>query len=224
MSPATVQVVTDQAADRRVWWEPTRVVANGSINATALPATVVAPANAEPSPLYDQYAGVLQSTAVTTGENVSAQAVDVWGLPVETNATVTRYERPVLIVAAFDDTRLARVILQSGDGVPLPGREIRLEGADVPSVTTDMEGTATVGVTGPVIQARFAGDDWRTDRSRYFLPAQSVAVSSVAAVVGPIEVVSYLSDAVSNVLLFVEWVALGLFALVWLRYVRTAPP
>jgi hypothetical protein len=223
MSPATVQVVTEQAADRRVWWEPTETVANGSIEATPLPATVVAPANAEPSPLYDRYAGVLQSPAVTTGENVSAQAVDVWGLPVTTNATVTRYERPVLILTTFDDTRLARVILQSGDGVPLRGREIHLEGADVPSVRTDDEGTATVGVTGPVIQARFAGDDWRTDRPRYFLPAQSAAVSSVTAVVGPIEVVGYLSDAVSNVLLFVEWVALGLFALVWLRYVRTRP-
>jgi hypothetical protein len=49
------------------------------------------------------------------------------------------------------------------------------------------------------------------------------AVSSVTAVVGPIEVVGYLSDAVSNVLLFVEWVALGLFALVWLRYVQRRP-
>jgi hypothetical protein len=90
-------------------------------------------------------------------------------------------------------------------------------------VRTDDEGTATVGVTGPVIQARFAGDDWRTDRPRYFLPAQSAAVSSVAAVVGPIEVVGYLSDAVSNVLLFVEWVVLGLFALVWLRYAQRRP-
>jgi hypothetical protein len=27
----------------------------------------------------------------------------------------------------------------------------------------------------------------------------------------------------STVLLFVEWVALGLFALVWLRYVRSGP-
>ena len=79
------------------------------ITATALPATVVAPGGAEPSPLCDKYAGVLKSTDVRTGENVSARSIDVRGLPVETNHTVTRYERPVLIVAVSGDTPCERL-------------------------------------------------------------------------------------------------------------------
>jgi hypothetical protein len=42
-------------------------------------------------------------------------------------------------------------------------------------------------------------------------------------VVDAIEVVGYLSDAVSNVMIFVEWLVLGIFAMFWIRYMRRRP-
>jgi hypothetical protein len=223
MSPATVEMVADKTADRHVWWEPTDVVANGSIAATPLPATIVAPANHERSPLYDRYAGVLKSTDVRTGESVSATTGDVWGDTVATNLTVTRYERPVLAVLAVEESRAARILFQTSDGAPIGGRQIYLEGADVPVVTTDELGSATVLLASPILRAHFRGDDWREAHETYYLPARSIGVWNAAPVVGAIEVMDYLTDAISMVVLFAEWVVLGVFAVIWRRYMRQRP-
>jgi hypothetical protein len=112
-------------------------VENGSIAATALPGTIVAPENTEPSPLYDQYAGVLKSTDTATGEPVSARSVDIWGMSIDTRATVTRYEQPELTVTADDAAGTAVLSLVDERGDPIRGRVIYLEGANVSSVTTD---------------------------------------------------------------------------------------
>jgi hypothetical protein len=50
-----------------------------------------------------------------------------------------------------------------------------------------------------------------------------VDISSASIVVDAIEVVGYLNDAVSNAMLFVEWLVLGIFAVFWMRYMRCRP-
>ena len=220
MSPATVEVQADQSATQHVWWETTHVVETGSVAATPLPDTIVATENAEPSPLYDQYAGVLKSTDAVTGESVSVGAIDVWGFPVETTQTVTRYERSVLNVTIDDAAGTAEIFLQDESGTPISGRSIYLEGTDVSVVTTDSSGTATAEITNPIVRARFQGDDWRASTDRYYLSSQALAVSTTPVVVGAIQIVGYLNNAISNVALFTEWLALGVFAIFWMRFVR----
>ena len=221
MSPATVEVQAEQTAAQHIWWETTHVVETGSVAATPLPDTIVATENAEPSPLYDQYAGVLKSTDTVTGESVSVGAIDVWGFPVETTQTVTRYERSVLNVTIDDATGTAEITLHDESGEPISGRHIHLEGTNVTVVTTDSRGTATVDVTNPIVRARFQGDDWRASTDQYYLSTQTLAVSSTTVVVGAIQVVGYLNEAISNVALFTEWLALGVFAIFWMRYLRS---
>ncbi len=223
MSPADVSILADQSADRRVWWETTRVGENGSVAATPLPDTIVGAESTNPTPLYDQYAGVLKSTGDVTGESVSASTVDVWGMPVTTDQQVTRYEEPVLNVAIADGAGTAEITLQEADGSPISGREIYVDGATVPVVITDASGVATVAVDSPIVQARFDGDDWWDSHSTYYLRTQAVGVSSASVVVDAIEVVSYLNDAISNVVIFVEWLVLGVFAMFWVRYMRRRP-
>jgi hypothetical protein len=223
MSPATVEVLADQPADQHVWWETTHVVENGSVPATALPATIVAPENTEPSPLYNQYAGLLKSTDTATGESVSARSVDIWGVSIDTSARVTRYEQPELTVRVDDAAGTAVLSLVDGRGDPIRGRVIDLEGANVSSVRTDSSGNATVAFTSTIVRARFSGDDWRKVQSSYYLPTQALGVSNTAIVVDAIEVVGHLTDAISNVMIFVEWLVLGLFAMFWMRSMRRRP-
>jgi hypothetical protein len=223
MSPANVSVIADQPADRHIWWETTRVDENGSVAPTPLANTIVATENANRTPLYDQYAGTLKSTGVVTGESVSTSAVDIWGLPVTTDQQITRYEKPVLNVAIDDGTGTAEITLQEADGTPISGREVYVDGATVPMVVTDASGVATVDVDSPIVQARFDGDDWWDPHSTYYLRTQAVGVSSASVVVDAIEVVGYLNDAISNVVIFVEWLVLGIFAMFWMRYMRRRP-
>jgi hypothetical protein len=223
MSPANVSVIADQPADRHIWWETTRVIENGSVAATPLPATVVATENADRTPLYDQYAGILKSTDVMTGESVAVRAGDVWGQSVTADQQITRYEEPILNITIDDGTATAEITLQKADGTPISGREIYVDGATVSRVVTDTSGGATVDIDSPIIQARFDGDDWWESHSTYYLRTQAVGVSSASVVVDAIEVVGYLNDAISNVVIFVEWLVLGIFAVFWMRYMRRQP-
>jgi hypothetical protein len=224
MSPATVSVITDQAADQQVWWEPTTATVNGSVAATPLPATIVAPENTAPTPLYDQYAGILKSTDRATGESVAVSARDIWGFPVRTDHQVTRYEQAALDVRIDDARGTATLTLSAPDDTPIDGRPLDVEGATVPTVRTNASGKATVVVASPIVRARFAGDDWQDAHTSYYLRTQAVGVSSASVVVDAIEVAGYLTDALSNIVLFLEWVALGGVAVFWLRYMQRPGP
>jgi len=223
MSPANVSVLADQPADQHIWWETTRVDEAGSVAATPLPDTIVAPENANRTPLYDQYAGILKSTDDVTGESISVSAVDIWGLPVTTRKQVTRYEESVLNVTIDDGTGTAEITLQETDGTPISGREVYVDGATVPAVVTNASGVATIDINRPIVQARFTGDDWWEPHSTYYLRTQAVDISTASIVIDAIEVVGYLNDAVSNAMLFVEWLVLGIFAVFWMRYMRRRP-
>jgi hypothetical protein len=129
----------------------------------------------------------------------------------------------VLSVAIDDGAGTAEISLRDTDGNPIGGREVYVDGATVPVVVTNASGTATVDINSPILQARFTGDDWWESHSTYYLRTQAVSVSSASVVVDAIEVVGYLSDAISNVMIFVEWLVLGIFAIFWIRYMRRSP-
>jgi hypothetical protein len=223
MSPASVSVLADKPADQHVWWNRTYVVQNRSVPATALPDSIVATQNTKRTYLYDQFAGVLKSTDQVTGESVTAQASDVWGLPVNTSVSVTRYRDSELTVTVNQSTGTAEVFLTSATGLPLSGRPILLDGAAVDSVTTGADGRATVDVTGTIVRAHFAGDHWRDSRPAYYLEAHGYGVSQTLFVGGATGVLGYLSTAISNSVIFVEWLVFGIFALLWMRFMRERP-
>lgn len=144
-------------------------------------------------------------------------------MSIHTNASVTRYEQPELTVTVDDAAGIAVLTLVDGAGDPISGRVNHLVGANVSSVTTDSTGDATVAFTRTIVRSRFPGDDRRTVHSSYYLPTQALGVSNTAVVIDAIEVVGYLNDAISNVVLFVEWFVLGLFAMLWMRFMRRRP-
>ena len=222
-SAANVSVTADQPAQQRIWWETTRLIENGSMPATTLPDTIVAPENTAPSPLYDQYAGVLKSTDRETGETVSVSAGDIWGRSISATHEVTRYEHSEMEVQIDDETGTAQIILRGANGTPISGRELSVEGAATSTVVTDSNGRATVNATNPIVKARFAGDTWWKPHPRYYIGTQALAISSTPVVVDALEVVGYLGTAISNVTLVIEWLALGIFALLWTRYMRDEP-
>ena len=220
MSPANVSVTADKPADQHIWWNRTYVVRNRSVPATSLPASIVAPQNTKPTYLYDQFAGVLKSTDQVTGESVTAEASDVWGRPVNTSVSVTRYRDSELTVSVNQTAGTAEVFLTSATGSPLPGRTISFDGAAVDSVTTGADGRATVDVMGTLVRAHFPGDHWRDSRSAYYLDAHGYGVSQTEFVTGGTGVLGYLSAAISNAAIFVEWLVFGIFALLWMRFMR----
>jgi len=223
MSPARVSVTADQSADRHIWWETTRVDQSGEVEKTPLPATIITTENTGPTPLYSQYAGTLKSTDVVTGESIDVSAVDIWGLPVTTEQQVTRYKQPALNVTIDDGAGTAAITLSDGDGRPISGREVLVDGATRSIVVTNTTGVATVNTDSPIVRARFNGDDWVDSHSTYYVRTQAVGVSSASVVVNAIEVVSYLNAAISNVMIFAEWLVLGIFAVFWIRYMQRPP-
>ena len=223
MSPANVSVLADQLGDQHIWWNRTYVDRNRSVSATPLPSSVVAKQNTKPTYLYDQFAGVLKSTDQVTGESVTAEASDVWGLPVDTSVSVTRYRESELTVTVNQSAGTAEVLLTSVTGLPLPGRTVTFDGAAVDSVTTGADGRATVDVTGTIVQAHFAGDHWRDSRPAYYLDAHGYGVSQTVFVGGATGVLGYLSAAISNAVIFAEWLVFGIFALLWMRFMRERP-
>ena len=223
MSPANVSVLTDQPAHQRVWWERRYVVQNRSVPATSLPSTIVATQNAKPTYLYDQFAGVLKSTDQEMGEPVDAHAGDIWGLPVDTSVSVTRYQEARLTVTMNQSAGTAEIFLSDTSGAPLSDRTIRFDGAAVQNATTDSSGHVTVDVTGTVVRAHFAGDHWQEPRSEYYLEAHGYGVSQTAFMTGTTGVLEYLSTAISNAVLFIEWLVFGIFALLWMRFMRQRP-
>jgi hypothetical protein len=144
-------------------------------------------------------------------------------MPVTTDQQVTRYEESVLNVTIDDGAGTAEIVLSGTDGNPIGGREVYVDGATVPAVVTNTSGAATVNINSPIVQARFTGDDWWESHPTYYLRTQAVSVSSASVVVDAIEVVGYLSAAISNVMIFVEWLVLGIFAMFWMRYMRRRP-
>jgi hypothetical protein len=142
---------------------------------------------------------------------------------VDTSVSVTRYRESELTVTVNQSAGTAEVLLTSATGLPLPGRTVTFDGAAVDSVTTGADGRATVDVTGTIVRAHFAGDHWRDSRPAYYLDAHGYGVSQTAFVGGATGVLGYLSAAISNAVIFVEWLVFGIFALLWMRFMRERP-
>jgi hypothetical protein len=114
------------------------------------------------------------------------------------------------------------VQLTDAGGDPIAGRPIRVVARTEQTVTTDANGEATFTYAGRMVRVLFEGDVWYSvgrpfygpDRI-FYIPPVSGAIFEVAGTVG-----EYIQASISNTLLILEWIALGLFAVWYIRYQR----
>jgi hypothetical protein len=113
------------------------------------------------------------------------------------------------------------LVLTDTSGDPVKNKKITATQDDgtTTTVTTDSTGRAKVVWDGSVLRARYGGDVfwspsdpyYQGDQLLYLLPPSPLEFAAVGTVG------EYISASISNVLIFVEWLALGVFALWWVR-------
>ena len=212
----------DEPSEAVSWWREEYTDVAEMIPGTSLPATVVAPDNAEPAPAYEQYAGMIVSLDENTGESVSIEAETIFGFDVDqTSIDVVRYEETALdldVQYTGTGNHLTVHLTDADTGTPISGRTIALQGASTDTVVTNSTGMATAVATGTNIRATFVDDDWQSTRSTYYLGDSAGVVTGVEFAGALTDVFGYINLGVSNTVLVIEWIGLGLFAFLWIRY------
>ncbi|AUV84432.1 hypothetical protein C2R22_23125 (plasmid) [Salinigranum rubrum] len=197
-----------------------------------LPAGVSDTDNDAPTELYTQYVVTLNSNDLETGETATATADNPFGssLDDQLNVSTKPYSPTVLRLMEIDRSPTGEghegtLILTDTNSNFLDNKTITVTQADGTNwtVTTDSEGRASVTWDGMTLRARYDGDVWDTgpdnpyykgDSILYLLPPGDVAFVA-AGTVG-----EYISGAINNTLIFVEWLALGIFAFWYVRMRR----
>lgn len=196
-----------------------------------LPAGVNAPDNDGPTELYTQYVVSVNSNDLDTGETASATADNPFGAKIDHLKVTTKpYSPTVLRLMEIDRSPTGEghegtLILTDTNNNFLAGKPITVVQGDGTewTVTTDSEGRAPVTWNGVSLRARYVGDVWDTgpgnpyykgDSILYLLPPGDIAFAAVGTVG------EYISGAINNTLIFVEWLALGIFAFWYVRMRR----
>jgi len=193
-----------------------------------LPTGVDDPDNDAPTELYRQYAVTLNSNDLETGETATATADNPFGAEIDQLEVSTKPYSPTVLRlmeinrSATGQNHEGTLMLIDTNSNFLADKTITVTQGDETewTVTTDSEGRAPVTWDGMSLRARYDGDVWDTgpgnpyykgDSILYLLPPGTVAFAA-AGTIG-----QYISAAINNTFIFVEWLALGIFA-VW--YVR----
>lgn len=211
-----------------LYWEEIDSSPATVIPGTSLPEGVNDPDNEYPTTVYGRLVGDIHSSDLYTGESVSMDATSSFGLGVGgTKLTVVPMEPATLrlvesLPSESGSGHEMTVQLTNAGGDPIAGRPIRVVARTEQSVTTDANGEATFTYDGRMVRVLFEGDVWYSvgqpfyapDRI-FYIPPVSGAIFEVAGTVG-----EYIQASISNTLLILEWIALGLFAVWYIRYRR----
>ncbi|QLC35654.1 hypothetical protein EFA46_015450 (plasmid) [Halarchaeum sp. CBA1220] len=196
-----------------------------------LPDGVNDPENDAPTDLYSQYVATVNSNDLDTGEALRVEGVSTpFGATLD-GSQIEAYSKPYtptilrltdVNTSSTGDTHSGTLVLTDDSGGVLAGKTLTVIQGDgtKQTVTTNATGRAPITWAGVVVHARYDGDVWETgwgnpyykgDSLTHLLPPGELTFSAVGTVG------AYISAAISNSLIFVEWIALGIFA-VW--YVR----
>jgi hypothetical protein len=109
---------------------------------------------------------------------------------------------------------------------PIQGKNITINANDVVTVTTDNNGEFSYEYDNMTasVSAKFEGDDFRDNLGTYYEQAEANRYSPQTAysyTAGT--VLGYVTAAISNLLLFAEWMLLGLFMVWWTKYREEKP-
>ena len=175
-------------------------------------------------PLYQTIGGQI---AEIPGErelnNPKAYATDIFGNRWEVNVVKRSYIKTDIQIELKGGVIHGQLVDADGNGVA--GKELTLSGANNSSVTTDQNGEFTVHVSPKAgrTSMKFEGDPLRSELDTYY-------EESTAAITTPTNMlnivgtpIGYVSDMISNLMVFVEWLALGLFIVWWIKYREQAP-
>lgn len=218
---SNVSIWLDEPATGSSWWRNDYEDVDRIVPGTALPATINAPDNAAPSPLYNEIGGYVISNDGVLGESVSIEAQTVFEEDIaDTSISVVQYQDAEIEVwianASGSDVFVAR-LTDANTGAPIAGRTLTLVGATTASVVTNSSGMATAVPNGHVIRATFEGDDWRSSRSTYYLGDTAAVMTAYATTAALNDFFGYLDVGISSTIVLVEWVVLGLIGFWWVR-------
>jgi hypothetical protein len=226
--------------DNQVWGytKPVDGQVSTTLPGAPLPATVNDPDNDPPTDLYTQYVIDVRSSDLATGESVTVRASNPFGAPLngktafgenQVKISSQPYEKTVLQMTEVNASSTGGshkgiLVLTDTDGNSIKDRVITVTEDDgtTSTVTTDNNGRAKIVWDGSVLRARYDGDVFWSPGDPYYQGDQLLHIlppsPSDFEAVGTVG--EYISASISNVLIFVEWLALGIFALWWVRMRR----
>lgn len=151
-----------------------------------------------------------------TLRNPRGYATDMFGNRQSVDV-VTRQYNATQMELSIDQSRISGRLVDA-DGNGISGRTIALRGAEDESVTTDNGGRFSSTVTGVEVSARFEGDDFRDDRTTYYAESGAFRLSSIGFIKIIGTPIGYLTSMISNLMLFAEWIVLGIFFAYWMKF------
>ena len=235
---ANVTAAFPQQDDANQLWGYTRSVdsqLSTTLPGAPLPANVNDPDNDQPTDLYTQHVIDVRSSDLDTGETATATGSSPFGALLngkrvsgedQIKVSTQPYESTTLQmtdvnVSSTGANHEGVLVLTDTSGDPVKNKKITATQDDgtTATVTTDSTGRAKVVWDGSVLRARYGGDVfwspsdpyYQGDQLLYLLPPSPLEFAAVGTVG------EYISASISNVLIFVEWLALGVFALWWVR-------
>lgn len=150
--------------------------------------------------------------------NPTAYATDIFGNRWEVDVVRRQYSETDVTISTNDGVIHGQ--LTDGNGTGVPGRTIQLYGAKNSSVTTGPNGqfTAYVAADAGITTMEFNGDPLQSNRETYYeaVKASVTTPTNMANMIGT--PIGYVSAMISNLMLFVEWILLGLFITWWIKY------
>ncbi|WP_369802704.1 PKD domain-containing protein [Haloarcula sp. K1] len=150
--------------------------------------------------------------------NPRAYATDVFGNRWEVDVVRRNYTETDIELEPSGSRIDGQLIDSEGNGVP--EKELSLSGAQNSTVTTNKNGNFSIYVAddAPITSVEFKGDSYRADHDIYYDSSKTriATATNMINIIGT--PMGYLSDMISNLMVFVEWMALGLFIVYWLRF------
>jgi len=226
----------DVQSQRWGWITPVAGAVATNLAGAPLPDGVNAPENEAPTELYTQLVATVNSNDLDTGESVRVEGVSTPFGGTLGGSQIDAYSKPYTQTALrLTDVNSSstgvghegELVLTDASGGVLAGKTLTVVHGDgtKETVTTNATGRASIRWDGVVVHARYDGDVWETGRGSayyksdsltYLLPPGELTFSAVGTVG------AYISTAISDALIFVEWIALGIFA-VWYVRMRRRP-
>lgn len=150
--------------------------------------------------------------------NPRAYATDVFGNEWEVDVVKREYVETNIELESSGSRIDGQLLDSDGDGVA--GKELTLSGARNSTVTTGSNGEFTIYIAdgAPITSVEFGGDSYRAELSTYYDSSQKriTTATNMMNVIGT--PLGYVSDMISNLMIFIEWLVLGLFIVYWIRY------
>ena len=157
----------------------------------------------------------------------SITALDVHGNEVNKEYVTRTYTATDLAITVDKQNQIVNGTLTEKESEnPIQGKNITINANDVVTVTTDNNGEFSYEYDNMTtsVSAKFEGDDFRDNLGTYYEQAEANRYSPQTAysyTAGT--VLGYVTAAISNLLLFAEWMLLGLFMVWWTKYREEKP-